>query len=136
MTGLCLPELRTDLVMAEINYKGGVSMDEHEMLRQGDLISVNFSPSKGHEQQKQRPAVVISNNFYNSKTWMKKLLPVTSTISGFPMHYLLPDKLPVKGEVMLEQEKCLDLSQRPFKVIGRLPKDTLDEILALVHDTY
>ena len=37
---------------------------------------------------------------------------------------------------MLKQERCLDLSQRPFKVIGRLPKDTLDEILELVHDTY
>ncbi|NVO87663.1 type II toxin-antitoxin system PemK/MazF family toxin [Lactobacillus rhamnosus] len=52
-------------------------MDDHAMLRQGGLISINFSPSKGHEQQKHRPAVIISNNFYNSKTWMKKLLPIT-----------------------------------------------------------
>lgn len=122
--------------MAEITDKGDISLDDHAMLRQGGLISINFSPSKGHEQQKHRPAVIISNNFYNSKTWMKKLLPITSTISGFPLHYLLPDNSAVQGEVMLEQERCLDLSQRPFKVIGRLPKDTLDEILELVHDTY
>ena len=106
------------------------------MLRQGDIISVEFSPSRGHEQQKRRPAVVISNNFYNSKTWLKKLLPVTSTISEFPLHYRLPENLPIVGEVMLEQERSLDLSERSFKIIGRLPKEILEEILSLVHDTY
>lgn len=111
-------------------------MQNQFMLRQGDIIQVSFDPAKGHEQKKTRPAVVISNNFYNSKTEMKKVLPITSTVSGFPLHYELPDGLPVHGEVMLDQERVLDLSERDFKVLGMLPHETLEEILDLVTDTY
>lgn len=111
-------------------------MHNHWQLKQGDIIYVSFDPARGHEERKQRPAVVISNNFYNSKTWMKKVLPITSTESGFPLHVVLPDGLPVTGELMLEQERAMDLSRRSFDLVGRLPQDTLEEVLDLVHDTY
>jgi len=29
------------------------------MIRQGDIVSLSFDPTKGHEQQGYRPAVVI-----------------------------------------------------------------------------
>lgn len=38
------------------------------MVSQGDIIKVNFNPQKGHEQAGYRPAVVVSNDFFNLKT--------------------------------------------------------------------
>ena len=34
-------------------------------LKQGDVIYMNFSPTKGHEQEGYRPALVVSNDDYN-----------------------------------------------------------------------
>ena len=38
------------------------------MVKQGDIIKVNFNPQAGHEQAGYRPALVISNDFFNQKT--------------------------------------------------------------------
>ena len=38
------------------------------MVKQGDIIKVNFNPQAGHEQAGYRPALVVSNDFYNQKT--------------------------------------------------------------------
>ena len=35
------------------------------MVKQGDIIKINFNPQKGHEQSAYRPAVVVSNDFFN-----------------------------------------------------------------------
>ena len=35
------------------------------MVRQGDIIKLNFNPQAGHEQAGYRPALVISNDFFN-----------------------------------------------------------------------
>ena len=37
------------------------------MVKQGDIIKINFNPQAGHEQAGYRPAVVVSNNFFNKK---------------------------------------------------------------------
>ena len=34
--------------------------------KQGDLVFLDFNPTKGHEQKGFRPAIVISNNVFNS----------------------------------------------------------------------
>ena len=36
------------------------------MVKQGDIIKINFNPSVGHEEGKFRPALVVSNDDYNS----------------------------------------------------------------------
>jgi len=33
--------------------------------KQGDIIKMDFNPTKGHEQQGRRPALVVSNASYN-----------------------------------------------------------------------
>ena len=34
-------------------------------LKQGNIIYMNFDPTKGHEQEGYRPALVVSNDDYN-----------------------------------------------------------------------
>ena len=38
------------------------------MVKQGDIIKLDFNPQAGHEQAGYRPAVVLSNDFFNQKT--------------------------------------------------------------------
>ena len=40
--------------------------------KQGDVIFLNFNPTKDHEQAGFRPAVVISNNVFNQNTKIKE----------------------------------------------------------------
>lgn len=47
------------------------------MVKQGDLVKINFNSQAGHEQADYRPAVVISNNFFNQKTNLVIVCPIT-----------------------------------------------------------
>ena len=38
------------------------------IFEQGDIIAIDFDPQAGHEQKGRRPAIVVSNNAYNSFT--------------------------------------------------------------------
>ena len=40
------------------------------MVKQGDIIIIDLNPRTGHEQSGSRPAVVVSNDFFNQKTDM------------------------------------------------------------------
>jgi mRNA interferase MazF len=35
------------------------------MVKQGDIIRLNFDPQTGHEQRGRRPALVVNNNTFN-----------------------------------------------------------------------
>ncbi len=56
------------------------------MVRQGDIILINFSPTAGHEQKGYRPAVVVSNDYAISKTNMVYIAPIANTARSFPLH--------------------------------------------------
>ena len=45
--------------------------------KQGDIIFINFNPTKGHEQKGQRPAIVVSTNIFNTYTNMAMVCPIT-----------------------------------------------------------
>ena len=49
----------------------------HYLARQGDIITMDFSPNSGHEQAGRRPALVISNDFFNKVTNLALVCPIT-----------------------------------------------------------
>lgn len=102
------------------------------MVRQGDIVKLDFTPQSGHEQAGYRPAVVISNDFFNAKTNLAIVCPITSTKRPFPLHVALDDRTKTTGTVLCEQIKALDLNARAFRIVERLPGDLLDEIIAIV----
>jgi mRNA interferase MazF len=53
----------------------------------GDIIWVNFDPSRGKEIKKARPALVVSSNGYNQATGMVGICPITSTDNKKP-HFI------------------------------------------------
>lgn len=102
------------------------------MVKQGDIIKLNFDPQAGHEQAGYRPAVVISNNFFNIKTNLAIVCPITNTDNKFPLHVSLDQRTKTTGVVLCEHIKALDLSQRNHKVIEKIPQDILKNIIDIV----
>ena len=102
------------------------------MVRQGDIIRVDFSPTVGHEQRGYRPAVVVSNDFSISKTNMVYIAPITNTARQFPLHVALDGRTQTTGEVLCEQVKAVDLKARHFTLVEQLPGDILEKVLTCI----
>jgi len=99
--------------------------------KRGDLVWIDFSPQKGHEQAGKRPAFVLSPTLYNSKTGLMIALPITSKEKGYPFEVKL-DNLPINGVVLCDQIKSLDYKARNIKFIYHCSDDIIEEILAKV----
>lgn len=102
------------------------------MVEQGDIIKLNFNPQSGNEQAGYRPAVVISNNFFNKKTNLTIVCPITNTNNHFPLHVLLDERTQTTGVVLCEHIKSVDLKERGFKVIEKMPTDILSNIISII----
>jgi mRNA interferase MazF len=105
-----------------------------ERLKQGDIIKINFDPILGHEQAGYRPAIIISNNFAISQTNMIFICPITNSPPKFPMHISIGDVCKnVKGTILCEHTRAVDLSIRKYNKIDSLPKSYLKEIIDIIY---
>lgn len=100
--------------------------------RYGDVVWADLDPSAGHEQNKRRPLIVVSNDFYNRFNNMPMTVPVTSE-REYPLHInigIIPteDGGQVHGWAEIEQAKCLDLDARHAVRVGDVDEPVLDKI--------
>lgn len=102
------------------------------MVKQGDIIKINLNPQIGHEQAGYRPAVIISNDFFNKVTNLVIACPITTTNKAFPLHIPLDDRTSTKGFILCQHVKTLDLKARNYKVIEPLPEDILKDVIDIV----
>lgn len=102
------------------------------MVKQGDIIKLDFNPQAGHEQAGYRPAVVVSNDFFNRTTNLTIVCPITNTNRPFPLHIPLDDRTKTTGVILCEHIKALDLTTRQYKIIERLPDDVLQRVVNTV----
>ena len=102
------------------------------MVKQGDIIKLDFSPTVGHEQYGNRPAVVVSNDFAISKTNLVYVAPITNAVRHFPLHVKLDDRTKTKGEILCEQVRAVDLNSRQFSLVEHLPDDILERVLTCI----
>jgi len=103
------------------------------MVNQGTIIKVNLNPQKGHEQAGYRPALVISNDFFNEKTNLTIVCPITNTNRPFPLHIPLDGRTMTTGTLLCEHIKALDLDSRGYQVVEQIPEDLLQEVIATVY---
>ena len=101
--------------------------------KQGDIIKMDFNPTKGYEQQGRRPAVVVSNTSYNKfARGVAIVCPITSTNKGIPLQPKLDDRTITTGVVMTDQVKALDLTKRNPEFVEQMPIDILAEVCDIV----
>ena len=102
------------------------------MVKQGDIIKINFNPQKGHEQAGYRPALVVSNNYYNKEAGFAIVCPITNTDNKFPLHLKLPAGIKTTGVVLCEHVRYLDVQSRGYKFVERVDTDFLEEVLNML----
>ncbi len=102
------------------------------MVKQGDIIKLNFNPQAGHEQAGYRPAIVLSNNVFNYNTKLAIVCPITNTNNHFPLHIPLDARTKTTGVILCEHIKALDLESRPYQFVEKLPTDLLQKAIDIV----
>lgn len=95
----------------------------------GELIWITFDPQAGHEQAGRRPGVVLSSALYNGPAGLALICPITSRVKGYPYEVTLPVGLAVSGVILSDQVKSFDWRAREARPAGRIPAETLEEIL-------
>jgi len=103
------------------------------MVKQGDIIKLNFDPNAGHEQAGYRPALVISNYVFNEKTNLTILCPITNTNSTFPLHIALDERTKTTGFILCQHVRALDLEARGYSFVEQIPDDLLKKVVDVVY---
>ncbi len=98
------------------------------ILERGDVVWIDFSPTKGHEQSGLRPAVVLSPSKYNIISGLILACPMTSKSKGYFMEVAIQGP---KGKsfVLSDQIRSID-KDRVKKKDGKLKDSEINEILA------
>lgn len=103
------------------------------ILRQGDIIKLNFNPQSGHEQAGYRPALVVSNDVFHQKTNLVIVCPISNTTNDFPLHVKLDNRTSTTGSVLCQHIKSLDVVSRGYVFVERLPDDILQEVFDIIY---
>ena len=98
----------------------------------GDIIMMNFNPTKGHEQSGHRPAVVLSNRDYARLMGLAIVCPITNNMKPFPVHVPLDERTKTTGCILCEHIRTVDLSHRNAQFIEKVPDDIFEEVKDIV----
>jgi mRNA interferase MazF len=98
----------------------------------GDIVFLNFDPTRGHEQRGHRPALVLSPISYNRKTSLALFMPITNKQKGYPFEVVLPAELKTQGVVLADQIKCLDWQDRGIEFVEVAPESLIETVQAKI----
>ncbi len=98
----------------------------------GDIVYLDFNPTKGHEQRGHRPAFVLSPRNYNAKSSLALFIPITKQQKGYPFEVLLPSELQIQGVILVDQIKCLDWKARNVQFVESVPEVVVEEVQAKI----
>jgi mRNA-degrading endonuclease toxin of MazEF toxin-antitoxin module len=97
----------------------------------GEILWVDFRPTKGREQDGRRPALVISPTPYNDVSSTILVCPITSNVNPWPWKVPLPEGEGIMGAVLVDQMKSIDPKARHAERAGQTVADAvMNEITA------
>ena len=102
------------------------------MVKQGNIIWLDFDPQAGREQKGRRPALVISNETFNNFSKLAIVCPITSVNKNHPFHVKLNEKTKTKGVILCDQARTLDVKARNYEYIENIPEDILLEVIDII----
>jgi mRNA interferase MazF len=101
-------------------------------LKYGQIIKTNFNPTTGHEQGGIRPAVIMSNNFCLARISTVFICPITNKKKRYPTHIPLDERTKTTGEILCEQMRAVDMTDRYCEYIEDLPVDLVERVRDIV----
>jgi mRNA interferase MazF len=102
------------------------------LVKQGDIVWLDFDPQTGHEQKGRRPALVVSNETFNNFSKLAIVYPITKTDKNYPFHVKLDKRTGTTGVVLYDQTRTLDINARNYEYIETIPKDILLDIVDII----
>jgi mRNA interferase MazF len=93
----------------------------------GDIVAMDFSPTVGHEQGGYRPAIVLTESDFN-REGMVFVCPITNTERGHFFEIKINTDN-TKGVVLAYHLRAIDYVSRKGKIVDKVDKKTLDEVL-------
>lgn len=97
----------------------------------GDVWWVNLSPSRGHEQAGERPALVVSvDRFNKGPAGLIVVAPMTTTERNIPLHIpvLRPEaNMDRTSYIQCDQPRCIS-RQRLSRKIGTVSDETMEKV--------
>jgi mRNA interferase MazF len=99
----------------------------------GDVVWTDFDPTLGREQGGRRPALVLSPVAFFRASRFAIVCPISSRIRPFSTSVVLPDGMPIRGEVLTSHMRSIDTQSRPIAYAGtKVPPAILAEARAKV----
>lgn len=106
-------------------------------LRRGEVIRVNLNPTQGREQMGEaRPCLVLSQTAFNAaRGGLVVVSPITSTVRPDVKTLIpIPEGFRVRGSIIAEQVRTLDLSQRWWRSTEEcLPAAVVNQVAATLN---
>lgn len=93
----------------------------------GDIIWIDCDPQKGHEEAGRRPALVISPRFYNRKSNLAVMLPITSRVKGYGFEVEIQEKR-IKGIVLADHVRSYDWEARGAVFVEKASESVIDRV--------
>ena len=100
--------------------------------QKGDIIEMDFNPTKGHEQNGKRPALIISNETYHRRTKLIIVCPISNTSNDFPMHIKLDDRTKTTGAILAQHVRTIDPAVRNVAFIEPMPSDLIEQTIKII----
>lgn len=94
----------------------------------GDIVMLDFTPTRAHEQSGRRPAVVLSPRVYNHVSGLMICCPITSTRRNMPFEISLPKSLTTRGVILAEHVRSVAWAARHATFQERLPRPAMEEL--------
>ncbi len=100
--------------------------------KRGDIVWLSLDPAAGREQNKRRPALVLSPEKFQRATGLALVAPITSTVRGIGFEVALGNNAKTAGVALCHQIKMLDFSARECTFIEKCPPAAVKEALLKV----
>lgn len=81
----------------------------------GDVVWTDFDPRMGREQGGRRPALVVSPVEFWQASRFAIVCPITSRVRPFGTSVVLPEGLPLQGEILTSHVRSIDTMARPIR---------------------
>jgi mRNA interferase MazF len=94
----------------------------------GDIVWVDFDPVLGTEQAGRRPAIVLTDEEFNTLYPRSVVCPITGNVTPWPTKVLLPPGMRTRGGILADQPRTVDRAKRGFRFIERAPDDVVETV--------
>jgi len=108
--------------------------------KKGEIYLVNFDPTIGHEAEKKRPALILSNNIHNYYSPLVTVAPLSSNVAKiYPFDVYIPKNeanLDFNSKIMIIQLRSID-KERLIRRIGTVTNtEILDKISEVIREHF